>query len=338
MRTQCLIICGVIFLTLFSVRTAVCFAQVNETTRKSDIDELTRDVIRHKQKAKIYSGIEVNSIYETNAALGSIRKGDLSQEYLYTLGLNRLLPHGFNYSLNYDLDVVQHNEMTDLTIYLNHIRTGVHKSLGKAFVVGGGVDLSYLVYPYYDAGDSFFYKYYTYVRHNITDKTYHQVLVETGRKYYPNAEAIAESLSDLQEKKRQDKRDTIEYTIGSVLTSKFFAKLRGRFFINDGNAQFQDFYDYTAYEVAPKLYYKLSDKISLNAGLSYLLRLYKNREITVGGKREKDNVYGANTGMQYKFNPNHSVSLSYGYRQALSNDSFSEYSGSTFSGGWRYDF
>ena len=167
---------------------------------------------------------------------------------------------------------------------------------------------------------------------------YHQLLFEKGRKYYTNAEAIGGSLDDLQTKKREDDRSSFEYSLGSALTERLFMTLRGRFSINDSNAQFQDYYDYRSYEASSRFYYKLSDHWYFNVGGSYIYWPYTSREITIGGKREKDNIYAGSAGLRYKFNKDNSVSLSYAYRQGLSNDSFATYSGSTMSCGWMYSF
>jgi len=321
---------------------AFCFAQTTaarEEKMEESIRQLTRDVMRMKKqkpaaKTKTFVAFGATASYETNAELGQTRKGDLSEEYFLSTGLNHMLNDNLNFKFNYDLDVLEYNEITDLTSYLNHANAGLHWAVSKAVTVGAGVDVSYLAYPNSEDGNFIFYKDYAYIKHNISPAMYHQLLFEQGVKYYTNAEAMDESFNSLQEKKRQDGRVSIEYSFGDALTPKLFVTMRGRFSVNDSNARFQDYYDYKTYEFASRLYYELSDRWSLNAGGSYIFWPYTDREITVGGKRQKDNIYSGGAGLRYKFNKNNSLSVNYSYRQGLSNDSFSTYSGSTMSCGW----
>ena len=129
-----------------------------------------------------------------------------------------------------------------------------------------------------------------------------------------------------------------EYSISSVVGPKLFLKLRNRIITNDSNAKYQDYYDYKSYDISPRLNYSLTKKLSLNWNLIYTRKDYLSRNASGSSTTQQDNIYVTTLGMRYKLTRQGSLSVSYSYNEASSNDPSSEYSGSSVSGGWQADF
>ena len=330
----------VLFFLFLAFGAANAGAQIKEEKEESKIEALGKDVRKEKANArkKLFSSIEVSTGYETNAKLSQTRKGDTFQEALYSLAFRHPLPHQLRFTFNYDVNLQEYDEMTDLSNLLNHFKLGLQKVLYKSLIMGVGYDAS-LVYCRLNEDSNFvFQKGFVYLRHNLSKKAYHQVMIENGAKDYTSAEALAESSSSFKEDKRQDDRQIAEYSWGMLMTPKLFLKLRGRFSVNDSNADFQDFYDYKSYDFSPRVSYKISNTLSLNGNIMFTRKKYGSRNVSGQDFKQVDDLYSAGLGLRYLVNTKDSLSLNYSYHQADSNDHQADYSGSGITAGWRHAF
>ena len=308
---------------------------------KIEIESLEREVVEKKEEKKIkklFSSLELSSSYETNPRLTVIRKGDSSGHLKYSLFPKRLLFQGFLFSFNYDFDGTVYGEFNDLTNILNHTRFSFDKSLNKFLNFGTGYDFSSFYYPTDQGSDFYFHKGFVYFRHNITRDMYHQLMLEEGVKDYPHSRAYLDSTTTFQDSNRRDYRHGVEYSLGAFLMNKLFFRLRAKFSINDSNALFQDYYDYKSYDISPYFNYKISEKYSLSLSVMMTKTDYIDRLVNARTYARRDRIFNGNIGMRYTINKNNNVSLGYGYNESKSNDSSTEYSGSTINCGWQYKF
>ncbi|MBP7216022.1 MAG: hypothetical protein KBA46_01930 [Candidatus Omnitrophica bacterium] len=161
---------------------------------------------------------------------------------------------------------------------------------------------------------------------------------EWGVKDYLDKKAIAHTLGETQDNGRHDERKSIEYSLVSGAFKDLYLKLRGRFSLNDSNARYLDFYDYTSFEVAPSISYKLIDTVDLFTGFSYLRKKYSSRTVIGGDEREENTIYSANAGVRVAVNKKNSVLLNYIYRNGSSNEALHKYTENVISCGWQYNF
>ncbi len=338
----------IIFLAtpLFLFRAGDCFAQLKDEKEAEQINKLTKDVIQHKKSKtnlkqglkQVYTSIDIAQGYESNPQLAQTRKGDFFQEELFSLSYVRPLGHQFKARFSYHLDAWQYNEITDLNNILNHVRAGLERTLGEHFTVGGGYDFAALYYPNSDSGDNIFNKGYFFIKHNISKRIYQQLTFEGGRKDYGQAKALGEGSSTLLDKRRQDKRFSEEYVLGFILNKRMTLRFRAKYTLNDSNAQYQDFYDSKALDFSTRLSYKFTKQISSFGSLAYTRRYYGSRNISSGNDKERDGIYASTIGVQYMLSPSNTISTSYAYRQAYSNDPTARYSDSTITCGLRHEF
>jgi hypothetical protein len=326
------------FLLLCSlgVREGFSQAQDREDKREEKTAELQK-LQRSPYAPKFASSAGLFFGYDTNVNLSTTKKGDAFQQFLFSSGFTKPWVKGTRFTFNYDLGVINYNEITDASNVLNHFRLGVHQKI-SSFVVGTGYDLGVLYYPDDEDGDFLFHKGFLYVRQDISRKLYHQLLVEAGIKDYTHQKAMGDIITALQNKERLDRRQSAEWSVGFSLTPKLLLKFLTRFSVNDSNARYVDFYDYKSYEFSPRVNYRLSKKVELFSGFGYLRKNYKTRVVTLTNYKEKDNTYSANAGLRYAGDKNNILTLIYSYRNNSSNDPIQEYSENVISCGWQHNF
>ena len=274
--------------------------------------------------------------YDSNVNLSPVKKGDIFEEFLFNLGYAKRLLNKLRFSFNYDLDVLNYNEITSASTILNHLRFGLHDKI-SIFKVGAGYDLA-IVYFRNNDDDFFFHKGFAYFGQDLTRKIYHQVQFEYGIKAYTDQKALAGAIATYQDKDRVDRRWNGIYTIDFSLTPKLSMGILNRFSVNESNVMYQRLYNYKSYEGSPYLSYSFTDKLRASVNFSYTRKNYDKRLLTLGTDKERDNLYVARAGIKYSLNKNNVLALSYIYRDNASNEDLEEYAENVFSASWQYKF
>lgn len=323
---------------LLFVCASFCFAQMKEEKEEQDV----RTQIIERQKAKDAFDIQaaLRYGYDSNVNLSGERKGDSFQEALLSIRSRHPLLSGIEMECNYMLDVKNYSEITDASNVINRAVVELNKHL-SLFKIGVGYDVSYLAYPYYEEGDFVFHKGFWYVGNDLTSKLYHQLKLYYGIKDYLDGKTLSEtSLAVDPAKDRLDRRQGAEYLIKFFYNKKLSVHLMGSYAMNDSNARYLDYYDYTSPGVSCGFGYRLSSALHLVADYSYRRKNYKGRTVTNSNfsYKQKDTIYAANVGFLYLLGKQSSLSFNYSYRETSSNDSLSEYSENEITCGWRYQF
>lgn len=324
-------ICFIISVLLLNVG---CFAQISEEKEESKLK--VRRIRKESPDFKPSSRIAIFTGFETNANLTPTRKGDIFEELLYSFDFIKPLTNTIKVSLDYDLDVLNYHEFTDISSVVNHFRVGLQTKISP-LKIGGGYDLGITYYPRNDI-DFLFHRGFVYVRHDILKDLYQSLRFEAGVKDYTDKKTVGESLNAPRTNERFDRRWAWEYLTGARLVNKLNTGLKVRYLINDSNAIYVDFYDYRAYEGTLFADYQLLDNLYLLSNFTYLKKRYDNRTVTLRDYEQRDSLYIGDVGLLYKLDKYNSLSLHYTYRENVTNDSLSEYSASVVSLGWQYSF
>jgi hypothetical protein len=275
--------------------------------------------------------------YDSNPNLGSQRKGDSFQEFIYSLNFMKPLGEDLKLTFDYDLDYLNYSEFTDVTSLLNHLRLGLHKKLSFC-TIGGGYDFAFLYYPKDDEGNFVFNKGFLYARKDFSSRMYHKLEVEYGVKDFTEKKALAKRFLVKQNTEQQDDRFTAAYDIGYRPTRKLTLRLKNKFYYNDSNAIFMDFYDYIAHSHGVSADYKLWEKWHLLAKFDYRRKDYDERLVVRGTSKQKDDLYTAAAGAIYNLDDKNSLSLYYIYRDNNSNEPMEEYVENVVTCGWQHYF
>ncbi|MFH1875952.1 MAG: hypothetical protein ABH865_03600 [Candidatus Omnitrophota bacterium] len=310
----------------------------DQTSKAFDIMQIHRLLLPYSFSPRV--GVTLG--YDSNVNLDNARKGDMFEDFALSMRFSKpwleniKWSEGINFTFNYDLDVLNYNRVTDASNILNHFVFGLNKKYGP-FTAGIGHDLGILYYPNNEDGDFIFNKNFIYLRQNIFKKFYHQLRFEGGLKQYTNKHALGDSLNTLQDKKRHDDRYSLDYSIGANLTPALFARWNSRYTVNESNAIYLDFYDYTAIETSAYLEYQLMRRLYLFSKLTFMHKDY-SRTVTLRDYEQRDNYYAGLIGGTYQLNKNNALTASYTRRQNYSNDRLEKYFENVFTGGWQYSF
>ncbi|MFA5157179.1 MAG: hypothetical protein WC532_07325 [Candidatus Omnitrophota bacterium] len=308
---------------------------------REEREEKTLEISKLEKKKPTFKLSSVAGLFygfDTNARLSAESKGDHYEEFLWSSSVIKPWIARTKFVFNYDLDVLNYNEATDISNILNHGRFVVDKKLFDWLNVGIGDDLAIYAYTNNDDGTFLFNKYLFYLKSKLARKTYHQLLFSYGEKYYTDRKAMGDDYGSTQEKERRENRQSVEYNISSDITRKFYAKIMGRFSVNNSNDRYLDFYDYKSYEISPSITYKFTRKFDLSSNFIYLRKNYKSRLVTNENYKEKENIYATNLLFRYKLDKHNILSFLYTYRGDNANDSIDKYTENVFTCGWQYNF
>ncbi len=275
--------------------------------------------------------------YDSNPNLDSQRKGDSFQEFIYSLDFMKPLTEDLKFTFEYDLDYLNYAEFTDVTSLLNHLRLGLHKDLPFC-TLGGGYDFAFLYYPKDDEGNFVFNKGFIYARKDFSNIMYHKLQVEYGIKYFTDNKALGKFLFLRQDNDQQDDRFAVAYDIGYRPTRNLTLRFKNKFYHNDSNALFMDFYDYIAHSHGLSADYKLLGNWHLLAKFDYRRKEYDERLVVARTSKQKDDLYTTTAGVVYDLNNKNSLALYYTYRDNNSNEPIEEYVENVVTCGWQHYF
>lgn len=325
------------FLLLFSVLfVRVSFSQVEDEKQER---QAQKQMLQNKPAGyTFFSSAALFSGYDNNVRLVPNRKGSSFQESLYSLSLRKPLADGWFLNLYYDLDYLNYSSITDSSNLMNHLKLDLNNKLNRLFVVGGGYDFSDFYYPHNDDGNFVFHKGFVYLKNTFSRKAYQQLLFEYGYKHHLDKKALGESLSVLKDNELDDWRQSLQYSIGANVSRDLYLQLRTKFTANDSNAGYQDFYNYKSWEFSPALVYNVGKATSLIGSYSYTRKLFSDRIVSTGTKKEKDSTHVVNVGVKQKINKKNTASLFYTYRDNSTNEPLERFTESVFTCGWEYSF
>ncbi len=193
--------------------------------------------------------------YDSNPRLSLERKGDVFEEFVYSLDYSKPLIEGLRLFFDYDLRFENYHEITDISNTLNHFRLGLDKKFSLCSV-GVGYDAGLITYLN-DDSDFLLHKGFVYLAKKIGAKTYHKLQFEQGAKDYFDISSLGDSLGSAQEKERLDRRLAARYSLSVRPNQKTKLGCEFEFSRNDSNARYLDFYDWLAYAPSASFDYQL---------------------------------------------------------------------------------
>ncbi len=306
---------------------------------RQEKEEKTLEVKRLKESyrpSKIYSTAGVFFGYDSNVNLSSTRKGDLFEEFLFSLSFSKPLPRNWGFYFDYDLDVLNYNQYTENSNILNHLRFTLYKRFFP-FKVGAGYNLHIFNYPHNRHEDFIFHRGFVYLA-LLSRNIYQRLEFQAGIKDYTDEKALGDTITTFQDKERLDRRTSIEYLLKARLSPKLILRLGLRFSKNNSNCRYVDFYDYHAWRHLLGLDWRAQRNLVLFSSIIHIKKDYNSRTVTLRPYTQKDNLYAGNVGLRYRLNAKNTFSLYYTYRENSSNDPLQEYSESIIGCGWQYKF
>jgi outer membrane protein assembly factor BamA len=323
------------FLIIFNLKNPPGFSQIRQ--EKEEESPRTTKIMRNASLHRFNSSAGVFFGYDSNVRLSPESKGDIFEELLYSLRFMQRWKNNLHLSLEHDFNYRSYNEVTAASNILNHLNFGIHKKL-PWINIGTGWSGGTFYYPENEEGDFFFSRPYLYLKSYLTEKLYYQLLFEYFYKRHTNRKALADTISTFQDKKRIDRRQGIEYSLGYALNSRLSLGFETRYSINNSNARYIDFYDYKTYEFSPRINYRLSKDLELISSVGYKKKDYKSRVVTLSSYKQKDEIYTVDIGIRYRLDKKSHLSLFYTHQNNSTSDSLEKYTENMFRCGWQYNF
>lgn len=279
----------------------------------------------------------LNFGYETNAALGGIRKGDFFEDASFSTSYNKPLSELAQLLLRYDLLAHTYHELTDNAYILNNVASqwGYKLPFGRA---GLGVNAAYVYYPSNEDGDFFTPRASLFLRHNFAKRFYQQWDAEVSMRRYNKAKALADALDAYQDKQRLDQQVGFAYQLGGSFGRRAFGYVKAKFSTNESNARYQNYYDYISWRGDIGMTYKLTGKDQAFLNAFFARKDYRDRLTVNGFRHQQNDLYSVTAGLRHAINKNALLSLSYRYMQNVSNEPSAEYSDGITSLSLSYQF
>lgn len=295
---------------------------------------------RRKELMRVSGSIGVTQIWETNpTSTNAGAKDDPSLEK--TLNLNWLpkFTKSLSGNLGFSLTDLRYNDHNPtLGTFDNTLSYDLtYRTLqGKLSLTPGG-SYQWMDYPKahtssYEQKKTFLrWTYYWTPEWNIGGKYEH------AQKKYQDALARTEAEAEIPGLKREEFRNTVELWVKRFI-GRYNVKLKAKSYINTGNDEFQDFYDYSAHkgEVTLAGSFLKDNKLYTSYTADFEKKNYVDR-IAVTNARS-DRLHTHRLTLKYSVTKDISVSYTFTYKQASSNTLNGEYENFSNKIGMTYSF
>lgn len=176
------------------------------------------------------------------------------------------------------------------------------------------------------------------LRQPLVGRHYHEIDYQLFTRRYYARHALSGTRVPSDDR-RLDRRHTLEHILGLWASPKTLIKYKNRFYTNNSNDQFHDFYDVWTWRTSLSILQSLTKQLVAMTGFGYEFRNYYSRRVSgMQNTEEDDNLWMANAAVVYTHSPQLSLSYTYAYRENHSNAPISEYSGSVNTVGIHYTF
>jgi len=264
--------------------------------------------------------------HDSNTRLDSSKKSDLFASQDINIHVKHPLSNTVNWVSKYHVFNTNYFEATDINNFYQTAKTGLDKKITDRSYINGSYIFSSLSFPNDENGDT--------ISHGgeVALRTYlnRDVRFKNGFRY---------SFSDFTNRRIHlgsgdlslgDNRADDGYTVFSRVDWKIQPNaqlhLGYRFFFNESNDEYLDFYDYQSHRIRAGLTLRPHAKVILHGSFTYEFKDYASRTLFVDPTTEQeDDAYTIHAGVRYRWYKNVAVGYSFLWRQKDSNEPTQEY-------------
>jgi len=277
--------------------------------------------------------------YDNNTGFNADRKGDTFHEETLYLGYTTPVVDRLKLKLSGSVLNVGYFNQTDYDFLIPIARVGFDFELTDKTTLETDYRFKYFYFPDYESVSSKVHEGRVGLHHAFDKNLYVEGGFTAASKNYDERSTRLSSGRFSEDEELEEMKNVVDAEIGYRFNRRTFVTLTAYGSLNDGNNQYNDYYDYEMFKVVPVVRLKLTQKCSAQFRFSYERREYDSRTLVDdGGTCEKDDIYTASAGLFYKYTKNLSIGLTYDYRQKNSNEPSQTYSGSTTSLGFYFVF
>lgn len=336
-----------VLLGLFFISTA-CFAQQDFT--EEDTSPATTNVPLIETIKYLFMDSDKDLFfaylwgYDTNVYLDHDKEyGDVFQQMFLEPTLSYPIDGQLTVKAGYELMTLFYIAEEQVSFIRNGIRLGAAYDINEDLDLTADYRWGATEYLHGEENDFFDHKLKTRLRHALPfeeapfTNMYHALSHEVMFKDYA-ARHTRTATAALDNARREDWRNTVEYEIGKFFPKDLF-KVKIQYYFNNSSEMYLHFYDYDSFKTTVSLTHLFTDDIFGYVSFSRQRRDFRSRSITADtASLEWDRTYVVTTGVYYNMTKNLSLVANYTYRQNWSNEPAQEYEGSLFSWGINYLF
>jgi len=265
--------------------------------------------------------------YDTNVNLNRYDE-DGSFFMQETLGLyaDYIVSDGLKVRGGYDFTSIKYTHFSDPNLLDNMFNIGADLDLTDTLVYSLDYTVDFVDFPHDKISQYTMNMFETAIRHNITDWLYHKLTYELFYKHYSNWKPRNDWGIIVDQRDRNDIRNTLTHQIGAFIGDKTFIKSENKVYWNDSNELFLDFYDYVSYKTKASLTRLITNKLYGTASFAYQYRSYDQRSVSDRGyKDQRDHLFVYSATLFYDIFPSISIGTSMDFRDNNSNENQQKY-------------
>ena len=284
------------------------------------------------ERGRLKNIVGVTFGYDNNSHLDSQRDADAFNQLYYRATFISPLTRDKRVDgiLEYELMSLLYAGEANLDIIKNGFHAGIDNRINEEFEFLTGYYLDTFSYINQPSDNFYENRVDAELRQNLPHKIVHGLRYELAFKNYTDKHTRITAAVDT-DKKRNDLRNTVEYSIGKYF-AKDFPKLSFQYYGNSSNETYIKYYNYNSYKLSASLTHLFNEKFFAYGSLARQFRAFGRRTITTDAlSKEWDRTYLITAALYYNFNKALSTGLSYTYRQNWSNEPVENYSGSLIS-------
>jgi len=327
------------FCAVFLLAAGSCFAaDVVEEEGVSPRDIKPKPMLGGKfvEQGKIKSLLATGIGFDNNAYLDSRRHKDAFTQIFLKSTFTSPLQEGIQALLEYEVFNLLYADSSALNLFALTLRGGLDFKINDdAKLI---TDYSFGVTEYYSSGTDDFYDH----RIGFTFKQKLPLRFSHAFDYHFSVKDYMErktrdTATVYRDKGRLDLRNTVDYSVSKQFATDL-VKVGFRYFFNDSNERYLDYYDYDSYQPYLSITHLFGPKLFGYASVARQYRYYTHRTAIGVAAKEKDYTYVLTQALYYSVNKKFTVGVSHNYRKNDSNEPSSRYSGSLFSLNGYYSF
>ncbi len=271
--------------------------------------------------------------YDSNIELKRYDK-DGSGFMQMNVGLYGKYPIGdiFLFKGSYELTSIKYFKNSDPDLLDNILGVSLDTKIAEGYTWFVNYYADFVRFPHDKIVNYTMNKIQTGMRQDITSWLYQKITYEFFNKHYPHWRT-RNSGGILRTEKRDDNRNTISHQTGIYMGERIFIRADNRFFFNDSNEYYLDWFDYWSFKTRGSLTYLLTDKIYGVGSFAYMHTSFYKRGISDGDEDERDNLFIYSASVFYDVIKSVSLGLSFDYSKNYSNENMEQYEDFVVSGG-----
>lgn len=295
----------------------------------------SKDELVYDAMVGIIQGVDSNPLLDSTHKADSYTEEDVDIHFMYPL----LHSSDGELRSKFGANCVNMNyyEINDVNIFDVTADVGVEYEIFDKITLALGYLFDSMYFPHDKNGGFFGNQMNLGISQKLTDRSYHKLNYQLLFKDFMNRKYRLGN-GTLASKVRRDVRNVIEYELGYYLTDKTKLKVSEKFYINESNDQYYDYYSYLNNRIGFSVVQNMFKKLYNITGFYYQRRNYDSRIVSDKNVTQKDNFYLVTVSFLYDITKDISAFLNYSHTENHTNEPLEEYSDNLYSAGLYYSF